>query len=300
MFTFCILHVFVVLVLVLIMMSICKYSELKLFPLFSFLKMITLIVSLILIFIFRNAILFCHRIRFFDALLNFFFFFFCEQLTHTVWCCTKALCIISVLFFFFFFTTAIQWLVLRSCLGHYSCSTAMNFLFIFLSLFSLRVSRNLNKLKCKKKKKEEGGKKRTTHTLACYQTGLDVQQQLPSQAFIGVKCTGSLLAAHHDVDMSLSHDLCSVYGMSVGTWAQCWIHVTISFQMLSPIQDFPLKIFVFWYNKKKKKIKRFYFCCVCVCFLVCFQNFAAVQMLDTGGECWSEIGERERESEARW
>lgn len=57
----------------------------------------------------------------------------------------------------------------------------------------------------------------TTHTLACYQTGLDVQQRSPSQAFIGVKCTGSLLVAHHDVDMSPSHDLCSIYGMSMRT-----------------------------------------------------------------------------------
>lgn len=67
------------------------------------------------------------------------------------------------------------------------------------------------------------------------------------------KCIGLLLVAHHDVDMGLAHDLCSIYGMSVRIWKQCCIHVTISFQMLSPMQNFPLKFLYFDIIKKSKE-----------------------------------------------
>lgn len=105
------------------------------------------------------------------------------------------------------------------------------------------------------------------------------------------KRTGSLLVAHHDVDMGLAHDLCSVYGMSMRIWKQCCIHVTISFQMLSPIQNFPLKFLYFDIIKNPKE--DFFF-------LVGFVSWSSsdpiceegvVHMLNTGCRYWTESGE---------
>lgn len=82
---------------------------------------------------FRLVILFGHYIRCYASLI-----FICEQLTHTVWCCTKALCIIFVLLSLSF-ATAVQWILyrLRSCLTHSSCSTAMDLLSLLSKLNEL-------------------------------------------------------------------------------------------------------------------------------------------------------------------
>lgn len=103
------------------------------------------------------------------------------------------------------------------------------------------------------------------------------------------KCTGSLLVAHHNVDMGLAHDLRSIFGMSVRIWKQCRIHVTISFPMLSPIWNFPLKFLYFDIIKNIKK--RLYFSCGFVWWSfsdpICEEE-GAVHVLDTGCKYWAE------------
>lgn len=98
-------------------MFICKYLGDFLFLFFKnfFLNDHPMVLSSI--FFFRSVILFCHYIRLFKLHST-----FCEQLTHTVWCCTKALCTIFVLRFLLFARLSSELMSYT----HSSCSTAMD------------------------------------------------------------------------------------------------------------------------------------------------------------------------------
>lgn len=105
-------------------MFICKYFKAKTFFTFLCFKMITWCFSLFFFFFGQFLDLSFCSVTTSGITLH---LTFCEQLTHTVWCCTKALCIIFVLLFSRLPLLSSEFLYrLRSCLTHSSCSTAMD------------------------------------------------------------------------------------------------------------------------------------------------------------------------------
>lgn len=192
-----------------------------------------------------------------------------EQLTHTVWCCTKALCIIFVLLFFcsplLFSELCIVW-------DHVLLTLHVQLPWISF-LYWVKTETWMHYVK----------------PLARYHLAWKPSDSRRLKPLWG-KRTGSLLVAHHDVDMGLAHDLCSICGMSVRIWKQCCIHVTISFQMLSPIQNFPLK---FLYFDIIKLIKMFLvFLWLCATLQSGEVGKDVVHMVDRGCKCWVDSGKQ--------
>lgn len=178
---------------------------------------------------------------------------------------------------FLSFATAVQWILyhLRSCLAHTSCSD--------MDLISLL------------------SKEKPERNLTWKHSGLLSTRPEYShhQTLLQGKCTGSLLVAHHDIEMGLVRGLCSIYGVSLRIWKRCCIHVAMSFPTLSPIRNFPLK---FLYFDIIKMIKRGYL------FLWVYlpnlfwsslwrQEGGVVHGMDTGCKYWAECGRWRIESE---
>lgn len=118
-------------------MSICKYFKAKtfLFLVFSVLKW-----EPDVSFFFCQFLVYC-SVAASGIKLH---LTFCEQLTHTVWCCTKALCIISVLLF-----SHLPLLSSEFIIWDHVLLTPRVLPWI---LFLYWVKRNLNELWCKKNK----------------------------------------------------------------------------------------------------------------------------------------------------
>lgn len=122
-------------------MSICKYFKAKTF-FFSFLcfKMRTWC----FFFFFGQFLVYC-SVAASGIKLH---LTFCEQLTHTVWCCTKALCIIFVLLFSRLPLLSSEFIIWDHVLLTPRVLPWISFLYW--------VKRNLNELWCKKNKKHSG------------------------------------------------------------------------------------------------------------------------------------------------
>lgn len=173
--------------------------------------------------------------------------FFCEQLTHTVWCCTKALCIIFVLLF--------SHLPLLS--GDPSPSEIISY------------SADLSFLRRAKRNPDE------TRRFKASQTGT----QSPSAAIRRENLKKKQKTRNQKQGAGLRPR-----ARPVRIWEQCHIHITISFPTLSPIWKFPLK---FLYFDIIKKYKRGLFSPQCVFCDGSHGNEGVVQALDTGCKCWA-------------